>query len=106
MISLLSHLHLPIFIFISVYSPSSSDHTPYPLMISAQFKKPLYIPNAACLKYKTLNPLSNESLMYRYKDKGSQTIEFHVLSGTKGAPPPSLNLVGFVTYNAHLENGD
>ncbi len=123
LLHILLHVLLPICLiefyyhnFISV--DLNPAHTPYPVLVRAEFKQPLFMPNTAVLKYQPIDSLQADSLqvddpVFDYCcNNQSRTIRYCVFSESKSSlpagagrgnqTPMSFNLNGFVTYQADI----
>ena len=79
-----------------LYADGRSNDSYYPLYISAQFKKPLFIPNTAIIRYKNYIPTLDKRSMFCYEERRSTSVHFELSSKN----PSSLNMIGYLTYKA------
>ncbi len=114
--SVTSHLFVTCWIecyynFISV--DLNPAHTPYPVLVRAEFKQPLFMPNTAVLKYRPIDSLQADDPVFDYCcNNQSRTIRYCVFSESKSSlpagagqgnqTPMSFNVNGFVTYQADI----
>ena len=79
-----------------LYADGRSNDSYYPLYISAQFKKPLFIPNTAIIRYQNYIPTLDKRSMFSYEERRSTSVHFELSSKN----PSSLNMIGYLTYKA------
>ena len=86
---------------------SVTDQSVYPLFVNVQFKRPLFLPNSALLKYKEIKPSLEEATQFKYKNCHSKAVTFRVFSEdllSSSSTLSSLNMIGFITYKADIQS--